>query len=159
MPLTTISQFIGSAYIINGSAWSTSTSVLAPFTPGPSVSPVVEFNPGPGIIQTTASTQPKFTVNNLAAGTYRVMISAVLGTSGANSTLVIWDGTTYSGYVGNDVTNNRTTILIGYFTYSNTGNRTFEVYVQNSSGSNTNLYALGGPEPGWQLKLSLEKVA
>lgn len=161
MPQTRTRNFVGSAYIENGSAWSRSSATMGAFTPNANVSPVIEFNPGPGAISTTASQQPRFTVNSLPAGTYRVIIGAILSTAGGNANLAIWDGSTFSGYCGNDTQSNKLQTLVGYFTYSVAGNRSFEVYGKNDSASSTAIYALGTGtnNEGWKLNFSIEKVA
>lgn len=136
-------QFIGSANIPNTAScdWSrTSTSFGSFTTTAACPGPTVEFNPGPGTIQTTDTDLPKFTVNSLPPGAYEVtMIGQVTsGNSGANASLQINDGTTGSGRVTAFTSGVSAPLfpftLVGYFTYTTTGNRTFELQGLASAG-------------------------
>lgn len=151
------SRLIGSAYLDIGTTYSTASAPLAPFAASASASPVVELNPGPGAIQTTAVTRPRFTVNGLPSGIYRVTINTTGDAGSSNASLAINDGITTSGYVGFDGSSNREVSVIGYFRYSGMGNRTFELWGANS-GSTTTIYANSGVSPGWIMGFFIERV-
>lgn len=134
--------FIGSGYFVgttNCAGWSRTNTALGAFAsdtdcPGPTV----ELNPGPGVIQTTDADLPKFTVNNLPPGYYEV-IFMVPGnqSSGSNApAFAISDGTTTgitnSGASGGT---NEQQIVIGYFLYTTTANRSFQLFGASSAGS------------------------
>jgi hypothetical protein len=101
--------------------------------------PTVETNPGPGVLQTTDTDLPKFTVNNLPPGTYEVKMSGFYSAKSTTmfTTFAINDGTTTSGR-SSDASANTTApseTVIGYFTYTTAGNRTFELYASTSTGT------------------------
>jgi len=153
--LTSVSQskFIGSAYIATTASctWSRANTALGAFgTTSACPGPTVESNPGPGTIQTTDTDLPKFTVNNLPPGTYRVIISGEAGISGGtnHNSYTISDGTTTSGRGnGSQVSNGAYAGMVveGWFTYTTTANQTFELYgsavgntaiIDNAAGNN-----------------------
>lgn len=149
--------FIGAAYIArNGScSWSVTSVSLAPFgataaCPGPTV----ESNPGPGVIQTTDTDLPRFTVNNLPAGEYEVIISTRIDAGVANAGAAIYDGNTFSGTIGFDGNHSMAQTLVGHFSYTSAGNRTFEIYAQNDSSSTSINNAAAG---GWQTNFKIYK--
>lgn len=132
---------IGSAYIANTASctWSRTNTALGAFsTTAACPGPTVEFNAGPGTIQTTDTDLPKFTVNSLPPGDYVAVISGEAG-QGASSdcTFAINDGTTTSGQVGLNTTTSTTAAFTttGNFSYSSSGNRTFELYGSCASNS------------------------
>ncbi len=142
--LTNISQatFIGSAYMATTASctgWARTNTALGAFStdtdcPGPTI----EFNPGPGVIQTTDTDLPQFTVNNLPPGYYIVEITAqILQGASARTNLAINDGTTTSGDQSSD--NASTTRTAGYvrgvFNYTTAGNRTFSLFGSSSTGA------------------------
>ncbi len=137
---TSQATFIGSAYIPKASSctWARTNAALGSFaTTSACVGPTVEFNPGPGVIQTTDTDLPKFTVNNLPPGMYEVKIS-IEGEASSDYAFGINDGTTTSGITGaNGNTQQPTHELIGYFNYTTTANRTFEVYGSSGTGAVT----------------------
>ncbi len=106
--------------------------------------PVVEFNPGPGVLQTTDANGPIFTVNNLPPGYYKVNIrSSWLGsaTGGNLASFAVSDGTTVSGATGAGTTGNGfgsgIADAIGFFNYTSSGNRTFQIFASFNSGTIT----------------------
>lgn len=141
-------QFIGSAYIANTSSctWTRANTALGAFgTTSACPGPTVEYNPGPGTIQTTDTDLPKFTVNNLPPGNYEVKICGREGGTGASSlvtALAINDGTTTSGATAMQDVNNVQGhfCVIGFFSYSSAANQTFELY-GNSNTNTINVYA------------------
>lgn len=101
--------------------------------------PTVEFNPGPGILQTTDADLPQFTINNLPAGRYLVHFVGQHSLSvSAFAALSIFDGTTRSGQAGtqNDTSSGHFH-LTGQFVYSDSGNRTFQLQGGSSTGTVT----------------------
>jgi hypothetical protein len=142
----TQNQLVGSAYIAGTASCSysrTNTSFGAFGTTAACPGPTVEVNSGPGIIQTTDTDLPRFTVNDLEPGTYEVGIYATFrsDTNGARADLTINDGTTSSGRAqgsaatgANDLTPGT---VIGIFNYTTKANRTFEIYGLSSSGTVT----------------------
>ena len=154
--LTNVSQaqFIGSAKIAGTTSciWTNTGSALdAMGATAACPGPTVILNPGPGVIQTTDTNLPKFTVNSLAPGYYHVEITfyAYADTSGQYGCFAISDGTTTmpalcalspAGSRGSAFT------LIGDFYYADSGNRSFEVYGGASSGTIT-IEGTPGPPP------------
>ncbi len=157
--------FIGSAYIAaTGSCTParTNTALGAFSTAASCPGPTVTLNPGPGIIQTTDTDLPKFTVNNLGPGTYKVEITVRVTQPNAISTLAINDGTTTAGFA--HITGSATTIghpilLSGVFTYTSTANRTFEVYGAESSGAVTIDNSSGAASSGLEFRIYRFPVA
>lgn len=163
MPLTTISQFIGSAYIHTGASHTRSTPTIGPFNNAGGSTPHIEYNPGPGTFSTASVDTPRIGVNNLPAGVYRVTMSVTGSAGSSNASLTINDGITSSGYCGFDGASNRKNILIGYFTYAAVStNVVYELWAAND-GNTTTVYADGAPGIGvataWDLHISIEKVA
>lgn len=144
-PPTNIGQvsqatFIGSAYIGNTASctWTHSGTSFGSFsTTAACPGPTVVSNPGPGTIQTTDTDLPKFTVNNLPPGNYSVEMQFTYA-PGGNDGLRITDGTTNVDMA--EITGNANQYMIGNFSYTTAGNRTFELQSQSSTGSGT-LYA------------------
>lgn len=102
--------------------------------------PTVIQNVGPGIIQTTDTDLPRFTVNGLQPGTYlvRMTFPQFGSNAGENVNYTITDGTTSSPSIGMMVpaTQRGAPISIeGFFTYSTAGNKTFEIYGSATVGS------------------------
>jgi hypothetical protein len=136
-------QFIGSAKIAGTSScsWSrTNTSIGAFSTTAACPGPTVISNPGPGVIQTTDADLPRFTVNSLPPGTYRVKItfSATGATSGQIECYAINDGTTTSpNFCGISQASSRLglTTAEAVFTYTNTANITYELFGASQSGA------------------------
>ncbi len=135
-------QFIGSAFFATTascSGWSRTNTALGAFStdtdcPGPTV----EFNPGPGVIQTTDADLPQVTVNNLPPGYYEVIFSSPIGASTTSiNNLAINDGTTTSGRAHdfNNAAGTTGATVVGYFNYTTSGNRTFALYGSAASGS------------------------
>jgi hypothetical protein len=104
--------------------------------------PTIDTNPGPGVIQTTDTNLPQFTVNALPPGTYKVTMQAFPG-SGATVEFAyrVSDGTTNSmstferrdnaGTSGINAVN-----VTGYFTYSVSGDRTFKMQCLGDGAAN-----------------------
>jgi hypothetical protein len=134
-------SFIGSAYIAGTTncQWSRTNTAFGAFpvdTDCPGVT--VELNPGPGVIQTTDTDLPRFTVNNLPPGTYQVIISGFGGNSaGGGASFAIFDGTTTTGYGSGNSSSGAVSqfTTIGTFTYTTAGDRTFEIYGAASSNA------------------------
>lgn len=142
--ISNVSQntFIGSAYIDTTAScqWTRANTALGAFgTDTDCPGPTVERNPGPGTIQTTDADLPRFTVNNLPPGEYEVTIGAQAGMSGggAFNMMAITDGSVTVGRGSSDTTLNGGdyAVVIGHFTYSTAGNRTFELYGSSASGT------------------------
>jgi hypothetical protein len=134
-------QFVGSAYIptVTNCTWSRTSTSFGAFTADTDCGgPTVEFNPGPGTIQTTDTDLPKFTVNDLPPGIYEVTIETSQGaTENINASLAISDGSTTSGTTSYN-TNAGSEVghfVKGYFTYTTSGNRSFELYGRSASGT------------------------
>jgi hypothetical protein len=134
-------QFIGSAYIptVANCTWSRTSTSFGAFTADTDCGgPTVEFNPGPGTIQTTDADLPRFTVNNLPPGYYEVSIETSQGTTeNINAALAISDGTTTSGATSYN-TNAGSEFghyVKGFFSYTSSGNRSFELYGRSASGT------------------------
>jgi len=124
-----------------------SSATLAAFStdtdcPGPTI----VTNAGPGVIQTTDTDLPQFTVNDLPAGTYEVTIiaSAVQLLAGTAVILgAVSDGTDTRGAIGCEIaqaTANGCPInTTGVFTYTSPGNRTFSFYGSVGGGGTIQL--------------------
>jgi hypothetical protein len=142
----TQAQFIGSAFIpTTGSCtWNRVSASTGSFTTNASCpGPTVEFNPGPGTIQTTDTDLPQFTVNNLPPGQYQVMIRGVAqGDNATNGsiTLELNDGTNTSGRVSmiGSTSSGIPFAAIGTFIYTTAGNRTFSL-AGSASANGVNL--------------------
>lgn len=153
-------QFIGSAFIdTTGSCtWDRTGTSLGPFpTNSNCPGPTVEFNPGPGIIQTTDTDLPKFTVNNLPPGYYKVIFNFSGGnqTSSNRTAFAINDGTTTSGRTSIDPSTPTQwpITVIAFFNYTTSGNRSFELYASTSANSVT----IGNSASNIQMRFSIEK--
>lgn len=139
--ISQISQanLIGSAYFAttaNCTFTRTSTS-LGAFSDADCPGPTVEFNAGPGVIQTTDANAPVVTVNNLSPGTYiaHFIGQSEIQTSAQRNSLAISDGTTTSGQVsGPAFTSGGAFHVTGVFNYTTAGNKSFELY--GSSAAN-----------------------
>jgi hypothetical protein len=138
-------QFVASAYYPpTGSCSVTRASATlgafgtAASCPGPTIEAT---GAGAWTVSTTdVDTPTKLTINNLPPGNYIVTVQTGdinLATSGQNTSWQITDGTTPS--VAMTVEMNTTTgispFLTGYFSYTTSGNRTFEVF--GASAANT----------------------
>jgi hypothetical protein len=132
---------IGSAIIANTTncLWSRTNTALGSFgsdadCPGPTV----EINAGPGVISTTDTDLPKFTVANLPPGQYQVIATSLSGTTGANETIcqAINDGTNTRGATCAAATASTRAqfSVVANFSYASAGSRTFEIY--GSAGAN-----------------------
>lgn len=98
-------------------------------------------NPGPGVIQTTASNSATFTINSLPPGTYGVTIG-VQGSASATGTdcamFKISDGTSLSSAFGVPPSTTNAIGYVthtGYFNYTNAGNHTFEIFAADTCGT------------------------
>lgn len=150
-------QFIGSAQIYAAScAWAESGATLAePAVDTDCTGPQIELNPGPGVIQTTDTDLPRFTVNALPPGNYMVTMTMLLNAGTGNAGAAISDGTTVTGHSGGDGSNNRSVTLVGTYSYTDSGNRTFRVLLNNTSDTTTlNANDLSS---AWRLKFSIYK--
>lgn len=151
---------VASGYIEGGASciWSVTSTVMAAFpTTANCVGPTVEFNPGPGTLITTDTDLPQFTVNNLPPGLYRASMS--FDGYGSGTVKQVWDlydGTTASGQFGVDATVATTHVpvtLNGQFSYTTSGNRTFQLRGASVSGSNS--VAARSDTPSQRLQFSL----
>ena len=98
---------------------------------------VVENNPGPGVLLSTDYDLPKFTIQALPPGTYRVTFHSSFGTATAsNKSIAITDGTTTAGrgsmYLATSF--NDAVSVSAYFTYTGQADRTFELLGASVSG-------------------------
>lgn len=139
-------SFVGSAAIPTTALCrpTRSNSVLGALPDTDCPGPTVEFNPGPGVIQTTDADAPVFTVNSLPPGYYMVVgtFGGTVTTSG--SSRFVWsDGTTQSGLIGgsDSPTTTTPTTMVGYFNYTSTGNRSFQIFGSNSAGNAVTIIA------------------
>jgi hypothetical protein len=136
-------QFIGSAYIpVTASCtWSRTNTALGAFsTTSACPGPTIELNPGPGIIQTTDTDLPQFTVNNLAPGYCEVsMDGRIDGASSGRVNLAINDGTTTSGRFSAIPTSSTSAgfHVVGNFNYTTAGNHTFALWGSQDTGAMT----------------------
>ncbi len=136
------STLIGSAYFPTTASctWSrTNTSIGAFSTTSACPGPTVEYNPGPGTIQTTDADLPQVTVANLPDGFYEVRYTAQASMTGSNAVnrFAITDGTTTTGY-GSGPTNTGVggqMAVVGYFSYSSSGSRTFALNSSSTAGN------------------------
>lgn len=146
--LSEVSQatFIGSAHIPTTADCTpslSSTTLTAFGTDAQCPGPTVEFNPGPGVIQTTDTDLPQFTVNNLPPGIYLVEMSFNLGHSGTSTTSLaaaVNDGTTTSGRAAcqspaDDGNTECHMSISAQFSYTTSGNRTFSAYGSNAANT------------------------
>jgi hypothetical protein len=109
------------------------------------VGPTIETNIGPGVIQTTDTDRPEFTVNSLPPGIYKVRMQ-VSTASGATTNFAyrISDGTTNSQAVFQRRDNAATSgidpiTLTAVFNYSSSGNRTFKMQCQGDGAASCSL--------------------
>lgn len=159
-------EFIGSAKILGTGAgtWSKTGSSLAAFgTQAAFGGPTVILNPGTGTIQTTDTDLPRFTVNGLAAGTYKVTIDFYGSGSGSGQvySYAINDGTTTGTprqFVAPAAGRGSFVSLVEFFTYGASGNKTFEVYGATGSGTVT-IEVDGTANGGGDMFFSIERVA
>lgn len=147
--ISPISQavLVGSAYIegtTNCASWARSSATLGAFsTDADCNGPTVEFNAGPGTIQTTDADLPQFTVNNLPPGTYEVHIEG--GEAVPNATddhiFAISDGTnTRGGFSSLSTTSSAAGMTVtAIFNYTTSGNRTFAVFGATASAGSLTL--------------------
>jgi hypothetical protein len=145
--ISNISQavFIGSAYhpATASCKWSRTNTALGSFgvdADCPAVT--VDTNPGPGTLGSPATKVPAVTLTNAPPGTYMIVATGPM--SGATATsrydLALSDGTTTRGNqqfrwdsTGGDP--EPAFNLAAYFTYTDTGTRTFEIYGADSGGN------------------------
>lgn len=136
-------QYVGSAYFATTASctgWTRTNTALGAFStdtdcPGPTVE---NGGTGPWTWQTTDTDLPKWTINNLPAGEYEAYVTVPASNSGgvANS-FALNDGTTTSGrgYSTGTASVLSQVTIVAHFSYSTSGNRTFEVYGASASGS------------------------
>jgi len=120
-------------------AWSTGTLATSS-TDTDCPGPTIILNSGVGVPQTTDEDQLKVTINNLPAGHYKVEIDASLLSSAAlDGCFAISDGTDTRGRAcGTQATGNGGYVSItADFTYSASGNRTFDLFGSVSASSTT----------------------
>jgi hypothetical protein len=141
-------------------SWSlTGSSYVAFSTDADCPGPTVIFETGTGTGQTTDADLPKVTVNSLPAGTYRVWINGPIApqNDGETMSLAINDGTdtrqinsgSWDGGYNNSAGGE------AFFKYASSGNRTFELYGQNSQGNGLTMSLTFGTR---SLIMNIEKV-
>lgn len=148
------SNFAGTA----GCDWSRTSTTIGAFTADADcVGPTIEFQ-RIGQWQTTDSDLPRQTINNLPAGYYEASfyLPAFVGTNNTSPVLAIFDGTTTckgtrgSGYNSAQIGQ----IVTCTFFYTQSGNRSFELYTATSSG--TSQIPLSQTSPQVNLKFILK---
>jgi len=141
--MSSVSQalFVGSAYFATTASctFTRTNTALGSLSDTDCPGPTVEFNPGPGTIQTTDANAPVVTVNSLPPGYYEVSFigGSVIATSAQLASLAINDGTTTSGQTTapNLTTATSNFKVTGYFSYSTTANRSFELYASSAANA------------------------
>lgn len=126
-------KFIGSAYFptTTNCIWTRTNTALGAPTDTDCTGPTVDYNPGPGTIQTTDTDTIAVTVNSLPPGEYRVEFTLNPEQSSTSpKTYAITDGTSTNGHLGynGNNSNNPPMTIIGRFNYSNAGDRTFTIH-------------------------------
>lgn len=154
-------QFVGSAYFATTADchWQRANSALGAFTansacPGPTIDKA-----NLGSWQTTDANLPKWTINDLPPGLYKVTItgfSAIAGGTTTNASLAVNDGTNTRGIAGGTTTNlvnPQGFTVVAWFEYTTAGNRSFELY----GASTTNSIAVGNSTGNQRTTLTLER--
>lgn len=123
---------------VSGCVPSRTSSVVGPFTATAACpAPVVEMS-AMGSWQTTDSDLPRQTINNLPSGTYKATFSVGLNTSAGGGTVgTVYDGTSSCTptVITNIVSGTLNQEISCVFTYTSSGNRSFELYVASDSGA------------------------
>lgn len=118
--------------------WSRTSTTLGAFgTDADCPGPTIGYS-SMGSWQTTDTDLPRVTVNNLPAGTYKAtFIIPGLPSTGTSNSFSMFDGSsTCQSTNGPGATSDPTnTVLSCVFTYTSSGNRSFEIYGHSSSGS------------------------
>jgi hypothetical protein len=135
--------FIGDAKIVGqgSGVWDNTGSSLDAFsTQSAYGGPVVISNPGPGVIQTTDTDLPRFTVNSLPPGSYKIHIDFYGYGSGSGQvySYAINDGVTTGTprqFTSPAAGRGSFVSLEQTFTYTTTANHTFEVFGATGSGT------------------------
>ncbi len=157
-------SFIGSAKIAGqgGGNWTRTNTALGAFTAQTAFGgPVVILNPGTGTIQTTDTDLPRFTVNGLATGTYKVTIDFYAFGAGVGQiySFAINDGSvtgTPRQFTAPAAGRGSFVSLVEFFTESS-GNISFEVYGASGSGA-VSIEVDGTGNSGGDMFFSIEKV-
>lgn len=103
--------------------------------------PTLRTNEGPGILLTTDTDLPQFTINNLPAGTCQVLFSGTITHTVAqtNASIGISDGTTtdsvFTTVTQPTVGNGSGFNALSTFRYTEAGNRTFSIRGRTVSGT------------------------
>lgn len=137
------SQFIGDAKILGtgSGTWDKTGISLGAFTTQAAFGgPTIIKNPGPGTIQTTDTDLPRFTINNLPPGTYKIHIDfyGYGSASGQVYSYAIYDGVTTGTpreFTSPAAGRGSFVALEDTFTYTTTANHTYEVYGATGSGT------------------------
>lgn len=123
-------------------SWQKNGSVLGPFASDSDCPQMVIFKTGGvGTVDTTNTFLPKIPINNLPKGTYKVTIEVpwFSDVSDSRINIAIVDGTSVRGSANKrESTATRdidTVTMVGWFTYTSDGNRTFQVAGAAASGS------------------------
>lgn len=120
-------------------SWTRANAALGAFAadtdcPGPTIG----LNPGPGTLQTTDVDLPKFTINSLPPGNYKITwIFGILLNGAANNVYATNDGTTTVQGGSNASNTNGSVTVISTFNYTTTANRTFELYAASPTNTIT----------------------
>jgi hypothetical protein len=158
-------QLVAVGYIIGSGGCDaltrTSTTLGAFATDSACVGPTVEFNPGPGTLQTTDADGPVFTMNNLPPGYYRVHMTSSWYSSAAIGnlfTFAVSDGTTVSGQqtagtAGGGGAGSGQGSTVAYFNYTTSGNRTFTLFGASSAGT----ISLFNETSAYRINFSIER--
>lgn len=117
-------------------AWTRGNVALGGFaTDTDCPAPTSENNPGPGTLSSTDHNLPKFGLDNLPPGVYKIMMQFPYGQgSSTDAVFAINDGTTTAGG-GFNRQGAAIGIVTATFTYTTAGNRTFELYAASSSAT------------------------
>lgn len=157
----TQSQVIAAGYFATTASciFARTNTALGALTDADCPGATVEFNPGPGTLQTTDFDAPKFTINNLPVGSYLVHFigQSQITTSAQQNALAVNDGTTTAGQVaGPAFTSGSAFHIVAPFTYTSSGNRSFELFASSAAnavnldltGNNQRLYFYVEKIPG-----------
>lgn len=118
-----------------------SSTIGSPGTTAACPAATLEANNGPGVVSTSASGKPEFTVTNLAPGAYTVIYSITVDgdTNSTNVSFAVSDGTTtnsaknmWEATAGNQMA---TTVQGSFYYTTAQSSKTFSVYSAASGGS------------------------
>lgn len=140
--ISQISQanLVGSAYFASTASciFTRTSTTLGSLSDTDCPGPTVELNPGLGTIQTTDANSPIVTVNNLPSGNYiaHFVGQSYISTSSQLNALAINDGTTTAGQVAGPANTTAGAFHVAAtFSYSSSGNRSFELYASSAANA------------------------